>query len=88
MGSMIFEVSRLEFSITIAWLIRCESSGWTLRGAVQKHIDIYVSHHTFSEVERSFPYLVSKKFASGGGDVSASRHIYRTWMLTYMATGT
>ena len=26
--------------------------------------------HTFQEVQRAFPYLVSKEFASGGGDVS------------------
>ncbi|KAF9015471.1 beta-lactamase-like protein [Cyathus striatus] len=44
--------------------------GWTLRGAVQSHIDVYVSQETFSEVQRSFPYLVSKEYASGGGDAS------------------
>ncbi|OJA07623.1 hypothetical protein AZE42_01128 [Rhizopogon vesiculosus] len=43
--------------------------GWTLGGAIQKHIDVYVSQSTFGEVQRSFPYLVSKEFASGGGDV-------------------
>ncbi len=43
--------------------------GWTLRGAIQPHIDVYLSQETFSEVRRSFPYLVSKQFASGGGDV-------------------
>lgn len=43
--------------------------GWTLGGAIQPHIDIYVSQSTFGEVQRSFPYLVSKEFASGGGDV-------------------
>jgi hypothetical protein len=42
---------------------------WTLRGAIQKHIDLYVSQNTFEEVQRSFPYLVAKEFASGGGDV-------------------
>jgi hypothetical protein len=44
---------------------------WTLRGAIQKHIDLYVSQTTFEEVQRSFPYLVAKEFASGGGDVRA-----------------
>jgi hypothetical protein len=44
-------------------------SGWTLRGAIQKFIDVYVSQATFSEVERSFPYMVAREFASGGGDV-------------------
>ncbi|EKM60808.1 uncharacterized protein PHACADRAFT_246965 [Phanerochaete carnosa HHB-10118-sp] len=43
--------------------------GWTLRGAVQPHVDLYVTMHTFQEVQRAFPYLVSKEFASGGGDV-------------------
>lgn len=43
--------------------------GWTLGGAIQSHIDVYVSQETFIEVQRSFPYLVAKEFASGGGDV-------------------
>ncbi|KAL4069423.1 beta-lactamase-like protein [Scleroderma citrinum] len=43
--------------------------GWTLRNAIQECLDIYVSEDTFREVKRSFPYLVSKEFASGGGDV-------------------
>ncbi|KIO02379.1 hypothetical protein M404DRAFT_148234 [Pisolithus tinctorius Marx 270] len=42
--------------------------GWTLGAAIQQHIDVYVSGDTFREVERAFPYLVSKEFASGGGD--------------------
>ncbi|KAG5653492.1 hypothetical protein H0H81_012701 [Sphagnurus paluster] len=43
--------------------------GWTLGNAIQSHIDVYVSQETFVEVQRSFPYLVAKEFASGGGDV-------------------
>ncbi|KAH6916818.1 beta-lactamase-like protein [Coprinopsis sp. MPI-PUGE-AT-0042] len=43
--------------------------GWTLRGIIQDHIDVYVSLDTFNEVKRCFPYLVAKEFASGGGDV-------------------
>ncbi|KIP06930.1 hypothetical protein PHLGIDRAFT_90261 [Phlebiopsis gigantea 11061_1 CR5-6] len=43
--------------------------GWTLGGAIQSHVDLYVTMHTFREVQRAFPYLVSKEFASGGGDV-------------------
>ncbi|GJE87715.1 MBL fold metallo-hydrolase [Phanerochaete sordida] len=43
--------------------------GWTLRSAIQSHVDLYVTMHTFQEVQRAFPYLVSKEFASGGGDV-------------------
>ncbi|EMD41644.1 hypothetical protein CERSUDRAFT_110218 [Gelatoporia subvermispora B] len=43
--------------------------GWTLHGAIQSHIDVYVSSDTFNEVQRSFPYMVAKEYASGGGDV-------------------
>ncbi|KAH9835841.1 beta-lactamase-like protein [Rhodofomes roseus] len=43
--------------------------GWTLRAAIQPHIDLYVSMNTFKEVQRAFPYLISKEYASGGGDV-------------------
>ncbi|KAI0639096.1 beta-lactamase-like protein [Trametes polyzona] len=43
--------------------------GWTLHGAIQPHVDLYVSLETFQEVGRAFPYLISKEFASGGGDV-------------------
>jgi hypothetical protein len=45
-------------------------SGWTLRGSIQQFIDVYVSRTTFAEVERAFPYMVAREFASGGGDVS------------------
>ncbi|KAF5374919.1 hypothetical protein D9758_000013 [Tetrapyrgos nigripes] len=43
--------------------------GWTLGQHIQSHIDVYLSQSTFREVQRSFPYMVSKEFASGGGDV-------------------
>ncbi|KII93635.1 hypothetical protein PLICRDRAFT_35866 [Plicaturopsis crispa FD-325 SS-3] len=43
--------------------------GWTLNHNIQSHIDLYVSQATYLECQRSFPYLVSKEFASGGGDV-------------------
>jgi len=46
--------------------------GWTLNNAIQSHIDVYVSQDTLVEVQRSFPYLVAKEFASGGGDVIES----------------
>lgn len=46
------------------------SAGWTLHGAIQSHVDLYVSMNTFKEVQRAFPYLISKEYASGGGDVS------------------
>ena len=32
--------------------------GWTLGGAIQSHIDIYLTQTTFVEVNRMFPYLV------------------------------
>lgn len=47
--------------------------GWTLRGSIQAYIDVYVSQATFTEVERSFPYMVAREFASGGGDVRGSQ---------------
>lgn len=40
-------------------------------GAIQSHIDVYVSEATLGEVNRAFPYMVSKEFASGGGDVGS-----------------
>jgi len=43
--------------------------GWTLRNAIQPHIDVYLTSQTFTEVNRSFPYLVDKSFGSGGGDL-------------------
>ncbi|EUC67173.1 RINT-1 family protein [Rhizoctonia solani AG-3 Rhs1AP] len=52
--------------------------GWTLGKSIQAHIDIYVSAFTFKEVQRSFPYLVAKEFATGGGDVPEFRwHIIK-----------
>ncbi|KAG6335629.1 hypothetical protein ID866_3465 [Astraeus odoratus] len=50
-------------------LTHAHADGWTLGKAIQEHIDVYVSQDTFREVQRAFPYLVSKEFASGGGDV-------------------
>lgn len=45
-------------------------AGWTLGGAIQPHVDIYLSQETFQAVKVAFPYMVQKEFASGGGDVS------------------
>ncbi|KAJ7071461.1 beta-lactamase-like protein [Mycena amicta] len=42
---------------------------WTLSSRIQPHIDIYTSDATFQDIKRTFPYLVSKELASGGGDV-------------------
>lgn len=47
---------------------------------IQPHIDVYLSLATFSEVERTFPYLVAKEQASGGGDVPEFRwHIFEDY---------
>lgn len=59
---------RLAYSAIIT--DSCRFVGWTLHGAIQSHIDLYVSMNTFKEVQRAFPYLISKEYASGGGDVS------------------
>ncbi|QRV96844.1 beta-lactamase superfamily protein [Ceratobasidium sp. AG-Ba] len=40
---------------------------WTFN--IQASVDIYVSRETFAAVLRSFPYLVAKEHATGGGDV-------------------
>jgi len=53
------------------------SSGWTLRGSIQKFIDVYASQATFTEVKRSFPYMVAREHASGGGDIPEFKwHIF------------
>lgn len=65
-GSSVLEIQRKAY-LLIAF------EGWTLGNAIQSHIDVYVSQETFTEVNRSFPYLVAKEFASGGGDVI---HLY------------
>ncbi|KAG8895519.1 hypothetical protein FRB99_000500 [Tulasnella sp. 403] len=46
---------------------------WTLNKSIQEYIDIYLSTACFSEIKRAFPYLVSKGFATGGGDVPEFR---------------
>lgn len=51
---------------------------------MQSHIDVYVSQATFNEVQRSFPYLVSKEFASGGGDVRLYFTASSAAWLTYL----
>ena len=43
--------------------------GWPLRGAIQPHIDMYLSKETFAEVKVTVPSLVQKELATGG-DVS------------------
>jgi hypothetical protein len=45
-----------------------------LKGSIQQFIDVYVSQATFAEVERAFPYMVAREFASGGGDVRVSQY--------------
>lgn len=44
---------------------------------MQPYIDVYCSQTTLREVERTFPYLVNKAFATGGGDVAEFRwHVF------------
>ena len=46
---------------------------WTLNGAVQSHVDIYLNQNTMEFCSSVFPYLVDTTRASGGGDVSSLR---------------
>ncbi|ORX54235.1 hypothetical protein BCR36DRAFT_348290 [Piromyces finnis] len=48
---------------------------WTIGGEnkVQEYIPIYLSQETMDVVSHSFPYLVNKTLASGGGDISQLR---------------
>ena len=41
---------------------------WTLGGAVQKSIDIYLNDETMEVVQRTFPFLVDVRFATGKTD--------------------
>ncbi|KAJ7225924.1 beta-lactamase-like protein [Mycena pura] len=49
---------------------------WTLGKRIQPHIDLYVSKATFQDIKRMFPYLVSREFATGGGDVCSAYNKY------------
>ncbi|KAI8817804.1 beta-lactamase-like protein, partial [Fimicolochytrium jonesii] len=53
---------------------------WTIGGkhlCVQDHIDVYLSPQTMGVVSSSFPYLVDKGKATGGGDVPSLRfHVF------------
>jgi len=68
-GIFVFRVNRVTESQPFL--------GWTLNGAIQPHIDVYLTQDTFTEVRRSFPYLVCKEFASGGGDVYLVSNFWR-----------
>lgn len=46
---------------------------WTLGGFIQPYIDVYCTKKTLDEVARTFPYLVNKDLATGGGDVAEFR---------------
>jgi hypothetical protein len=81
MGWMIFVVG----SQVLRWLcLPIPSTGWTLRGSIQKYIDVYASQATFTEVERSFPYMVAREYASGGGDVSEVP-VIRLFLIVYIS---
>lgn len=46
---------------------------WTLGGFIQDHIDVYCTETTLKAISSTFPYLVNKNLATGGGDVSELR---------------
>lgn len=46
---------------------------WTLGGFVQPWIDVYCTAPTMAEIAKTFPYLVSKEEATGGGDIPEFR---------------
>lgn len=36
---------------------------------IQDHVDVYLTRDTFNGVQSSFPYMVHKEYATGGGDI-------------------
>lgn len=42
-------------------------------GCIQSHVDIYLTEECMATVQSTFPYLVDKRFVTGGGDVGALR---------------
>ncbi|KWU42648.1 hypothetical protein RHOSPDRAFT_5670, partial [Rhodotorula sp. JG-1b] len=53
--------------------------GWTLRGAIQRSIPIYLTQHTFDEVSKRVHLLkrINLRLQTGGGDVPAlTWHIF------------
>jgi len=53
---------------------------WTIGGSIhriQPHVDIYLDQSTMNVVSISFPYLVDKSMATGGGDVPSLKfHVF------------
>lgn len=50
---------------------------WTIGGAeraVQPCVDIYLCNETYNAVRTTFPYLVDRSMATGGGDVPSLRY--------------
>eukprot|EP01135_Chromosphaera_perkinsii_P004959 Nk52_evm3s307 gene=Nk52_evmTU3s307 len=43
--------------------------GWTIHGAIQPTVDVYMDAGTGKLVERVYPYIVDTSRATGGGDV-------------------
>ncbi|KAJ6626845.1 beta-lactamase-like protein [Mycena sp. CBHHK59/15] len=60
---------KLNVSRAHICLILSDIEAWTLSKRIQPHIDIYASQATYEDIKKMFPYLVSKEFASGGGDI-------------------
>lgn len=46
---------------------------WTMGGCIQDQVDVYLTQECFETVKTTFPYLVNRSLATGGGDVGALR---------------
>ncbi|CEH12588.1 Beta-lactamase-like [Ceraceosorus bombacis] len=46
---------------------------WTMRGAIQHHVDVYCTKEAFEGVRNTFPYLIDESKATGSGSVGALR---------------
>ncbi len=46
---------------------------WTAHGCIQEHVDVYCDEMSMRVVEATFPYLVDRKKATGGGFVTDLR---------------
>ncbi|CCU99249.1 unnamed protein product [Malassezia sympodialis ATCC 42132] len=46
---------------------------WTMGGCIQGHVDVYLTYECMKTVQQTFPYLIDRSRATGGGDVGALR---------------
>ncbi|KAG0164594.1 hypothetical protein DFQ28_010087 [Apophysomyces sp. BC1034] len=47
---------------------------WTLNRSIQPTVDIYLATETMETIQTTFPYLVNKDLATGGGDVATFQY--------------